>query len=208
MSEKCSRFEQKVKQLQNKLEFQQFDSENVGSLDMDMSLGSMEYEERIRKLEEENNSLRGQGSDMLVTELNSQVEKLLISKSQSEFSMTEERNQLIDSVKEHSAAINTLQSRLNNLNAELIIKQTQNTAYLDKIEILEKDNNRLEKLVVDMDSLRSEATALRQEIAEAYKTNNELNQAVVQAKDESFALVTSRSVALADSKSVEDANFE
>lgn len=122
--------------------------------------------------------------------------------------MMEERNQLIDSVKEHSAAINTLQSRLNNLNAELIIKQTQNTAYLDKIEILEKDNNRLEKLVVDMDSLRSEATALRQEIAEAYKTNNELNQAVVQAKDESFALVTSRSVALADSKSVEDANFE
>ena len=150
---------------------------------------SIELEDRIRHLEAENDRLKwSSSSSLIVSELNEQVEQLLKSKSQSEHSMSQERNQLVNSIKEHSAALNSQQAQISQLEHEIAVGKTEAQASKDKIDILERENTKLNSSITEIDAIREEKNRMVSEMPGLYKNIDELKSKILEGKEETMRL--------------------
>ena len=102
--------------------------------------------------------------------------------------MSEERDKLVSSIKEHSAALNSQQSKISQLEHEITVGKTESQAYKDKIDILERENTRLDSSLSEIDAIREEKNKLVNEMPGLYKNIDELKSKILEGKEETMRL--------------------
>ena len=194
VNQKKTFLDNKVRELHLEIENMRY-RQDSGRGDEEFSLQKnmmSEYEDQIAKLEQENRRLRNQsGGEGIIKEINAQLDRVLIEKKNAEDKTLNEKRENADlrreleSVKREYSQFkdennNKIAETINDLNIS-----TESCSKLqNRISVLEKDKSGLEHVSSENERLKKERENYLQEMKSLYKEKDEVQQKVMEGKEE------------------------
>lgn len=198
MNQKKSFYENKVKELQFELENLKY-RQDSGRGDEEFSLQrniTSEYEEQIAKLEQENRKLRNNaGGEGIIKEINAQLDRVLIEKRNAEDKWNTERRENLDHKRELDGLKREIaqfkedsSNKIAELSSDLNISNENCQKLQNKLAEVEKEKSQLEHVQSDNEKLKKEKENDMQYLKSLYKEKDEIQQKVMESKDEVFKM--------------------
>ena len=187
--------------LENKVKEMQFENENLryrqdsGRGDEEFSLQkniTAEYEEQIARLEQENKRLRTQASgEGIIKEINAQLDRVLIEKKNAEEKANHEKRENLDTKRELEVLKREISQfkdeangKIGELTSDLSISAESNHKLQVRLAEIEKEKTQLEHVSSENERLKKERENHMQEMKSLFKDKDEVQQKVMEGKDE------------------------
>jgi protein HOOK1 len=193
VSQKKTFLENKIRELQYENEGLKY-RQDSGRGDEEFSLQRnmiQEYEEQIARLEQDNRKLRSQaGSESIINEINSQLDRVIIEKRGYEEKFNSEKRENLEIKRELETLkkeYNNFKEDSNNKIAELTSDINMNSEHSHKlknrIEELEKKKAELEAVATDHERLKKEKEGYLAEMKGLFKEKDEVHQKVLESNE-------------------------
>ena len=194
VNQKKTFLDNKVRELHLEIENMRY-RQDSGRGDEEFSLQKnmmSEYEDQIAKLEQENRRLRNQsGGEGIIKEINAQLDRVLIEKKNAEDKTLNEKRENADLRRELESVkreYSQFKDENNNKIAEIIndlnISTESCSKLQNRISVLEKDKSGLEHVSSENERLKKERENYLQEMKSLYKEKDEVQQKVMEGKEE------------------------
>ena len=194
VSQKKTFLENKIRELQYENESLKY-RQDSGRGDEEFSLQRnmiQEYEEQITRLEQDNRKLRSQaGSESIINEINSQLDRVIIEKRGYEEKFNSEKRENLEIKRE----LDTLKKEYNNfkedsnskiseLTSEINMSSEHSHKLKNRIEELEKQKAGLEQIATEHEKLKKEKENYLTEMKALYREKDEISHRILEYNDE------------------------
>lgn len=194
VSQKKTFLENKIRELQYENESLKY-RQDSGRGDEEFSLQRnmiQEYEEQITRLEQDNRKLRSQaGSESIISEINSQLDRVIIEKRAYEEKFNSEKRENLEIKreletlkKEYNNFKEDSNSKISELTTEINMSSEHSHKLKNRIEELEKQKAGLEVIANEHEKLKKEKENYMTEMKALYREKDEISQRILEYNDE------------------------